>query len=504
MTERLSDPSTSLNAEDHLQLEEAFHAQLSRVPSDAETRYRLAKLFGEQGKAIDAVREMSLALEAAPEMAKGWAALCDFAERIGQYELSSFAGSHAVRLEPKNASFWLSYGIALNKWGRNEEAINAYRTALKIDPTLSSAAINLSVAYMNEGKPLEAEAAAKNGIKTAVLEIASDTPNIDEALYSLPYWHLSLAELALGKYREGFAHMRARYKGSTDWKRFNDPHPLWRGENIFGKCLLVRVEQGHGDALMLARYLPLLRAKGARVLFQVHPALVSLFTREQIADKVLSMKDKVSDEFDWHTTIFDLPHIFATTIETIPDKIPYISKPPFSAKTEIGDAGYKVGFISAGQNHPAHDRLRSRSIPLSQFLPLFELQDITFINLTTDQREGDRDLLSHTKVKDMSPVIHDFLDTAEIMSQLDLVISCDTATAHLAGAMGLNVLTLLSSTPDWRWLMKGDRSPWYPSMRLLRQTTAGDWQSVINTVKEFLLKAPGAPSTSLKNAVKPQ
>jgi len=479
----------AINAHQSGNLDEAealYRDVLGAKPNLYEARYNLGMIYGKLGRLADAAGELALAAEARPESGDAWFMLCEFAGYAGQLELSRFAGEQAVRLTPDFARAWLRYGIALSRMDRNDEAIIAYCRALEIDPALGKAWLNLSVIYMNEARPAEAEAACRAALKCTGFDIGDeDVREVDENEYGLPHWHLALAELAQGKYHEGFAHFRARYKGSTDWKRFDDPRPLWKGEPLQCKSILVRVEQGHGDALMFCRYVPMLKQAGAsRIIFQVHPALMRLFENWPGADEILSIDAKTAPATDFHTTIFDLPHRFGTTLETIPAAMPYLPLLAPDEKMRLTGEGRKVGVVWAGT--AKHQNDKRRSLPLATVADLFNIPGWKFYSLTTDRREGDAETLAQFPVTDLAPRISDFADTARLIAQLDLVITCDTATAHLAGGMGKPVWTLLPFAADWRWLTGREDSPWYPTMRLFRQVRKNDWGDVVARVKEAL------------------
>ncbi|HXE42241.1 MAG TPA: hypothetical protein VN516_04370, partial [Candidatus Baltobacteraceae bacterium] len=280
-----------------------------------------------------------------------------------------------------------------------------------------------------------------------------------------------------------FARYRARFKDLGDLKRPNFAQPLWRGEDLTGKTILVCDEQGYGDTLMFCRYLPLLKARGAKVIFSVHPVLEPLFTGWSGADTVIVHGQPVP-AFDFHAATFDLPHRFGTTLETIPAKVPYLPLPELDAATRLDPTSKKKIAVVWGGS-PLHKNDENRSIPLSVFAEVFE-EDAQFYSLNRDMKPGDAELLPRLPVINLALRLKNFADAAQFIRQCDLVITCDTATAHLAGGLGGKVWVLLPFAPDWRWLLNRDDSPWYPSMRLFRQARAGDWAEVISRVKKAL------------------
>jgi hypothetical protein len=462
-----------------------YYALLATAPDHPDAHHGLGMIYGQQGNAREAVREVSLSLQARPSFAEGWFELCDFADQMRQYELSRFAGEQAVRLQPDFARAWLRYGLALSRLEKDEDAIKAFQRAIALDPAQAKAWVNLAVVLKSLGRFAEAESAlckAINSLGQKILE-----PDADENDYGLLHWHLALLELLAGKYRQGFAHFRARFKGGTDWKRFESAKPPWRGEDLHDKTLLVLSEQGHGDVLMMCRYLPMLKAKGAHILFQVHPALARLFQRWAGADEIIAIGAPLPTTFDYHTSIFDLPYWLHATIDTIPAPRSYLPILEPDAKTQLPETGRpRIGVIWAGQ--PDNIRGKNRSVPLTIFAAIFSQPGLDFYCLTRDMRAGEEEMLTRYPVNNLAPLLADFADSARLIRQMDLIISCDTATAHLAGGMGIKTWVLLPFVADWRWALEREDNVWYPSMRLFRQTRKDEWESVMTQVKAELNK----------------
>lgn len=469
--------------------ERLYGEVLAGDASRADARYNLGLVYGQLGRPFEAVREISLALQLKPDFGQGWFMLCEFADAIDQQELNRFAGERATQLMPGDARAWLRYGLALSKLDRNEEAIEAFKHSVEINPRLLKGWVNLCVASKAVGRYADAEYAIRKAFASENLKIVDETEvEADENSYNYLHWHLALLELLTGRYREGFAHFRARFKGGTDWKRLVNPKPLWRGEDLRDKTILVTAEQGLGDVLMVSRYLHWLKADGARVLFQPQPALVKLFQNWPGADEIIPYGSVVQSDYDYHAAIFDLPYRFRTTLETVPASVPYLPTPDAGVDTILPDAGGpKVGVIWAGQ--PGNVRDKKRSIPLQIFAEIFSNKDCQFYSLTRDKRAGEAELLRQYPVTDLAPVLQDFADTAQFMNQMDLIITCDTALAHLAGGMGKKVWTLLPLIVDWRWMLEREESVWYPTMRLFRQSRKDDWADVIDRVKAALNEA---------------
>jgi lipoprotein NlpI len=449
--------------------ERLYHQALAEQPGRADAHFNLGMICGQQGRAVEALSEFRQAVTLKPDFAEAWFMLCEFADQAGLHDLNLLAGEQTVKLLPKAPRAWLRYGLALSRLGRDEEACDAYRRALTLDPTLVNAWVNLCFSSKSLGRVDEAEAAIRLAITSAGLTF--DTDENAEERYSYPHYHLALIDLLRGRYREGFSYFRSRFKGGTDWRRMESSRPLWRGADLKGKTILVTAEQGFGDTLMVARYVPLLKARGARVVFQVQPALARLFRAWPSADAVIAIGEPVGDAFDTHVPIFDLPYVFGTTLETVPAAVPYLPLMQPEAKTVLaGDGRPKVGVIWAGQ--PGNIRGKNRTLPLAVFSELFRETGCQFFNLTRDIKPGDADLLKSHGVTD-----------------LDLIITCDTATAHLAGGMGKKTWVLLPFVADWRWGLVPDTCAWYPTARLFKQRQRDDWSDAVSAVHAGLRDA---------------
>jgi hypothetical protein len=265
---------------------------------------------------------------------------------------------------------------------------------------------------------------------------------------------------------------------------------MWLGDGpIEGKTILVFADEGLGDAIQFARYIPMLAARGARVILFVDPPLVSLLSGLSGVFRLLKSSEPLPD-FDLHCPLGSLPLAFRTRLESIPSE-DYLPQPA-EALTQawesrlhrLGPRGkLRVGLAWSG--NPSHWDDANRSLPLQKLSPLLDL-DVAFISLQKDPRPHDKAQLEKTDIVDLTAEITDFADTAALMSCLDLVITVDTSVAHLASALGRPTWILLPQRPDWRWLLGRDDSPWYSSVRLFRQDERRDYAPVIERVREAL------------------
>ena len=302
-----------------------------------------------------------------------------------------------------------------------------------------------------------------------------------------------MSRLVTGDFARGWIDYDWRRKAPSAKLTARDfPQPLWLGEDdIAGKTILLRSEQGFGDSIQFCRYAPLVVARGARVIVEVEEPLCGLMTSLAGPTQIIAKGDLLPD-FDLQCPLPSLPLAFKTGIGTIPASVPYL-RAPRQAQEHWGallgtHRSPRIGLAWAG--NAKHVRDRERSMTLRDLLPLLDI-DAGFVSLQKDLRAGDAETLKRCNVLQSGHKLGNFSDTAALISQLDLVISVDTSVAHLAGALGKPVWILLTRTPDWRWLLDRNDSPWYPSVRLFRQSEARDWSSVTMRVRDALREFTG-------------
>jgi Flp pilus assembly protein TadD/ADP-heptose:LPS heptosyltransferase len=456
----------------------------------AEAHYKLALILEKQNKFSEAAQHVQQALQIMPDHGALWTKLSEIALKNADYELANNAAENAVRLMPDNLAAHTAHALALDGLDRQEEAVIALQNALRIKPDFVEAWSMLGSAYQQMGRLGDAESTFRKTIEVAGAVIPDESKReVAEEEYSVHHWNLAVLELLRGDFTKGFAHYRARFKKSGRAQRLPFPRPLWRGEDLRGKKILAVGEQGFGDVLMMCRYLPLLKAKGTHVVLLAHEALAPLLRLGNIADEIIYDAPSAQGNFDFQTSLFDLPYRFGTTLETIPADVAYLPCPSADEATKLADTGRpKIGIVWAGRQDFGNDR--RRSIPLSAFAKLFDTTDSQFYNLTRELKPGDTEFMAQHSIIDLSSKLSDFLVTARLIAQLDLVITCDTAMAHLAGGMGKKTWVLLPFAPDWRWLTTREDSPWYPQMRLFRQRKTGDWHEVITRMGKACADLP--------------
>ncbi|PLK47193.1 tetratricopeptide repeat protein [Uliginosibacterium sp. TH139] len=378
----------------------------------------------------------------------------------------------ALALEPGNAEAWLNKGSSLKDLGRIDEALEAFAEARRLRPAFSEASFNLACSLHAMGKVDEALA--------AYAEARNDPAGFAEAT-----WNEALCRLLKGDYAEGWRLYESRWLSCRFPPPRQFPQPLWAGEaDLAGKTILLHAEQGFGDAIQFVRYAPLVAERGARVILAAHSELIPLFESVEGAAAVLNDKETLP-AFDLHCPLMSLPRAFRTELDTIPARASYLAVTPprrtvWQARLQDLSAGLRIGLAWAG--NPANVEDAKRSMPLAALEPLLracQASGSTIVSLQKALTEDDRERLEAFGGRDFAADRNDFLDTAALVEQLDLVISVDSAAAHLAGALGKPVWIALCTTADWRWLQERSDSPWYPSARLFRQTQAGDWSGVV-------------------------
>ncbi len=367
-------------------------------------------------------------------------------------------------------------GNTLLAMGRFDEAIEAYHHALQLMPTYSESHVTIASALLELGRAEDALASCD-----AALEIAPDNAEA--------HWNRALILLLLGQFHEGWQEHEWRWqkRGFTSPSRHNDI-PLWNGTPLAGKTILLHAEQGFGDAIQFIRYAKLIAIQGANIIIECHPPLVPLFNI--IADiRSVVPFDAPLPFCDCQAPLLSLPWLMGTTLDSIPADCPYLTVP--TGRRSIWQdlvathPGLKVGIAWAGSNVHRNDRLRS--LPLALLEPLLGLEGITFFSLQIgDAGHQLKQSPLSAKVLDLCNNINDFGDTAALIEQLDLIITVDTAVAHLAGSLAKPVWLMLPFAPDWRWMLHREDSLWYPTMRLFRQDNDCSWQPVVENIRTVL------------------
>jgi tetratricopeptide (TPR) repeat protein len=428
---------------------------------------------------------------------------------LGRLDDAMACFERVLRDHPDNVEALTNRGTALHDLARYGEALASHDQAIAVRPDDAVALDNRAVTLHKLQRLEEALASLDQAIAARPDYVPAfsnrgvtlcDLHRFDEALasydratalrpdYADAHFLKSLTSLVTGDFAQGLPGYEWRHRAPVArLKPPVRPRPFWRGEgDLAGKTLLLHSEQGFGDSIQFCRYAPLVAARGARVVLEVDPPLCGLMATLAGVAEIIAKGDALPD-YDLHCPLPSLPMAFGTRLETIPANAHYLHAADSAVaqwKQRLGtSSGLKIGLAWAG--NPNHVRDRERSMAFDQLAPLLDV-DATFISLQKQYRPGEVERLAQGGVRDVSTDLHDFTDTAALISALDLVITVDTGVAHLAGALGKPVWIMVTHAPDWRWLLDRDDSPWYPTARLFRQDASRDWGDVVARVQAAL------------------
>jgi len=462
-------------------LEEAIviykHA-LAIKPNDADIHNNLAEAFRKSGKPDEALKCYKQAAMLNPHNTEILCNLGAVFQELGNLDEAIINYKKAITLKPDNAKAHSNLGTALKKQCKLEEAVKSHHRAIALKPDYAEAYNNLGITLQSLNQLDEALASYNRAI-----ELKPD--------YADARFNRSLMSLLRGNFKDGWQEFewRLRIKGRTP-KTYQKP--LWDGSPLNGKTILVHTEQGLGDNIQFVRFLPMIQAQGGRVIFECLPALVHLLKNCEGIDKIIERTSTCVNtvQFDFQAPLLSLPGIFNITLDNMPSQRPYIMPHPtlkmkWRNRLGVNDKSFKIGLVWASNPENKEIYLK-KSCKLNDFKALSEISGLSFYSL----QKGPSPAEVHNPHKGMEIINldqNDIADTAAQIVNLDLVISIDTSVAHLAGAIGKPVWTLLPFVPDWRWLLERNDSPWYPSMRLFRQTRLYDWDGVFEQVKKALI-----------------
>ena len=495
-----------------------------------------------QGKMHDAVEQFNLALEQDPMRADYYLNLANVYLDFGETEGAFLAVQNALAIDPENAKAYNNLGSAYFRQEDYTEAITAYQKSLAIDPKSLETSYNLGMVLFknkeyeealrvnnqallinSEWPPLlvnranalyklnrfdeaiaddEAALQILPGYKSALISLAAIYRRLGELKNAVSCFdrvistepdnanaHLgkSLALLKSGDFSGGWRHYEWRFEvtGKHFIKLPNLRCIEWHGENISGATLTVIGEQGYGDIIHFSRYIPELKKRCDSITFCCAPALTRLFKDLPGIDHFVDRDQPWALETDYYVHLLSLPKVFNTTLESIPSRVPYVSVDQAAVKfwkSRLNKETMNIGIVWGG--NPDQIENSDRSCPVETLIPLTEIPGTAFYSLQKGEPRNQLLKLSTTpsRIVDYTDELEDFADTASLVKALDLVITVDTSVAHLAGALNHPVWTMLWFAHCWRYLQKREDSPWYPSMRLFRQTNIGDWSSVVEQV----------------------
>ena len=490
----------------------------------------------------EALKAFDKAVQFQPDSAELWCCLGGALLQLGRDDDALLSYQHALKLHPDNVDAASKSGVLLHRRERWEEALAHFNICLALQPDLAPI-LNLRAiahrgmrdydSYLADSlrahalDPADAEACNNAGeallwlgreedavawfdkalallpnnptVLTNKAEAMSQLRRLDEAaaIYSQvrtiapghakAEWNLALLKLMTGDFVAGWAGRQARWKipsFSASYPKFLQP--MWRGEEpIMGKTILIHVDEGFGDTILFARYVPMVAAQGARVILVVADALQPLLSGLSGVAQCLPLSASNLPDFDLHCPFSSLPMIFRTTLDCVPAGAPYLPQPAAERvrawERRLGPRDKpRIGLAWSGSITHANDQ--RRSVPLKMLTRLLDA-DASFVSLQKDLRPDDSAVLAqHNQIIDLTAHLTDFAETAAVLSCLDLVVTADTSVAHLAGAMGRPTWVMLPYVPDYRWLLDRNDSPWYPTVRLFRQDTTRDYAPVLDRI----------------------
>ena len=502
---------TLANLQRHEQALTAFNNALSINPHNAKVWLDMSTSLGILQRYDDAIGCCDQALAVHPNLPEAWLNKGSAYSELKQFAQAVDCYQKAVDLKPNYADAWYSKGIALEKLDHYQEALGCYDKAIEIYPNHAKAWLNRGCAqnYLTNYQgaidsfnrsinlqPVNVEAWANKAVSLYELREFEDAFNCcNKALeidttFDDAHLSKSFCELMQGNFEAGFINYESRWrKKNSDQYLYPNIPQLPSLEAAHGKKILVWSEQGFGDTLQFARYIPLLTQLEIKPIFEIQAPLAALLKNQY--ECALISKDEPIGDVDFQTPLLSLPLLFKTDLKTIPTNIPYIRVAPqkkaeWTSKLPLSHEKINIGIACSGNQNFDIKNGNKRPIPLHYFSALSKQCNLFLIQ--KELLDSDKDILSSlVNIHPMGDLMENFEDSAAIVENMDLIISIDTSLAHLAGALGKKVFVLLPWCSDWRWLATGTTNPWYPTATLFRQSSWGDWQSVITEVEKVLV-----------------
>jgi tetratricopeptide (TPR) repeat protein len=465
----------------------SFDRALALEPNNVGALINRGRALTEAGRAAEGLVSIDRALVLEPHHVEGRINRGNALARLGRHEEALADYDQVIALSPQHPGAHFNRGNVLFSQGQPGPALESFRRAASTNPKSETAWNACGLALQALGRDAEA-------VEHFERALSLNGQNADA------HFNLSLALLTLGDYRRGFREYEWR------WKRTGMAGPPqahgapWTGQPLEGRTILLEAEQGLGDTVMFARYVPLLAERGARVVLRVQPELKPLLEGMDGAAQVIARADSAPPH-DFCCPLGSLPLAFGTELRSVPAPLSIAASADRLARwrARLGEpATARVALAWAGSARHVNDR--NRSVPLAALLPLFGA-DAEFVSVQQDLRPHDAALLADLpRLRHLGPELEDFADTAAVLSLCDLVISVDTSVAHVAGALGRPLWLLIPFQPDWRWTLE-TRSPWYPRARLFRQPLLGDWAAAVAGLAAALGEGGAASAAEAQSPV---
>ena len=452
--------------------EAVYRKLLADDPADADAWHLLGTVAAARRHWDDAVAHIERALALSPANPIYSANLAETLRLAGKFAAAESTCRRGLQSNPSFAQLWNTLGCVLLARRQLIEAVTAFRRAVSCDPQHLMAMLNCGTTLYDLGELDQALAAYE-----AALALQPD--------FAAARLSRSIVELLRGRIPAAWEEYEWRLRCPPGDPAVVSP-PSWQGETLAGRTYLLEPEQGAGDTLLFLRYAQLLKQHGATVCLGCPPEFSRLLTGHPWLDRIVVPGDSMP-RFDVRCALPSLPWMFGTTLQTNPGEIPYIQAPTLDAAVQqrLGNHDrFRIGI--AWQGNPQQQRDWLRSIPLTNFLSLRSVPGCQLYSLQVGY--GREQLSGISGIVDLADLLSDFADTAAVLPHLDLIIACDSAVAHLAGAMGVDVWVPLAYVPDWRWLLERDDSLWFPSARLFRQRSFGDWHEVFLRIERAVVE----------------
>ena len=494
-------------------LEEAVNAYrdtLRLTPGHKRAYNNLGNILHRKKEYSEAIEMYQLATEIDPDYAEAYNNLGNVYRSEDQLEQAANSYQDAIRIRPDYAEAYSNLGLTLIGQKRIDDAITACQRAISLSPSFPAAHNNLGLTFIETGDLDQAIAAYRRAIDLNPNYLAAygnlstalmAQGKVVEAIHKLRYalgigpnhvelrTNYGMACLTVGDFENGWKDYEWRLQTESLHRDFSSIP--WTGQEILGATLLLYAEQGIGDTIQFIRFIPTVASLVKNIVIECHPVLKSLLDSAPICENVTDIVVKGGNlpYFDIHASLMSLPYLLGIdSPDLIPNRLPYLETLQTTTSL-IGSCPKKKKIGIAWAGNPEHENDKYRSIPVQTFASIFSSSDCSFFSLQVgEQSKIFSSIQWGIDIVDCAPLINVFLDTASLVNQLDLVISVDSSVAHLAGAMGKPVWILLPANADWRWMMDRKDSPWYPTMRLFRQTRLGDWSDVFDAVKEALME----------------
>ena len=452
----------------------SFQKVLNSQPDHAEALFSLGIAFAEKDELEEAINYYTKAIRNKPKYPAALNNMGNALLKLQRPDEAVTVLKRALEMKPSYVEAHNNLGNALKEQNRPEEAIASYCRAICLKPDFAESHCNLGVLFKEIGKLNKAMICFSKALQAR--------PDYAEAEYNL-----GLAFLLKGNFEKGWKGYASRWK-CHPFKKSRRPYdvPFWEGQNIKNKTLFIYPEQGLGDFIQFVRYIPIISKLGGHIITEVPQSLYELISNTFCNFQIIG-PEEIPCHFDLQSTVLELPIMLGTNKHSIPAPDAYLNPPEKLiqkwSKRLNSYSGFKAGLVWAGD--PKHKNDKNRSIDPVLLAPLMKLNNIKIFSLQVGHT-GEATRVLGKEIIDLAPELTSFNETAAAMKNLDVIISVDSSPAHLAGALGCCVWTLLPFMPCWRWMLDSDKTPWYPSMRLFRQTTVNDWSVVIDEVSNAL------------------